>query len=81
MNTVAKSTSLGALGLPRGDHWVKFHVEGDSISFEIAASAPHASAEGTSQPTGFVQKWGGSAKKIDSNEDARLAHINEKHLR
>ena len=33
------------------------------------------------KPTGFVQKWGGSAKKVVDEKDAWLTHINEKHLR
>ena len=33
------------------------------------------------EPTGFVRKWGGSAKKIADEGDAWLARINEKHLR
>lgn len=33
------------------------------------------------KPTGFVQKWGGTAKKIEDKNDAWLAHINSKHMR
>lgn len=82
MNTLTKSTPLGTLGLPSGDHWVKFHVEGDSISFEVAASVP-AKADPSAQrrPVNFVQKWSGTAKKIEDAGDPWLAHINEKHLR
>jgi hypothetical protein len=86
MNTLTKSASLGTLGLPSGDHWVRFHVEGDSISFEVEASVPQAAAVQVetarlTKPTGFVQKWGGSLKKIKDEDDAWLTHINEKHLR
>lgn len=86
MNTLTKSASLGTLGLPSGDHWVRFHVEGDSISFEVAASVPQAADRSPTtvpprKPTGFVQKWGGSSKKIDDESDAWLSHINDKHLR
>jgi len=86
MNTLTKSAPLGTLGLPSGDHWVRFHVEGDSISFEVAASVPQAGAvpvetAGPRKPTGFVQKWGGSVKKIVDESDAWLTHINDKHLR
>lgn len=31
--------------------------------------------------TGFVQKWGGSTRKIVDENDSWLTHINEKHLR
>lgn len=86
MNVLPASAPLGTLGLTSGDHWVRFHVEGDSISFEVAASAPVDEAASIAEaprrmPTGFVQKWGGSAKKIESTEDLWLTRINEKHLR
>ncbi len=85
MNTLSKSTPLGTLGLPSGDHWVRFHVEGDAISFEVASvpqvlAAAHDSAP-QKKPTGFVQKWGGSVKQVDDASDAWLTHINDKHLR
>jgi hypothetical protein len=38
MPTIAKTATLDALGLSAGDHVVRFHVEADVISFEIAAS-------------------------------------------
>jgi hypothetical protein len=44
MATLAASTPLGTLGLASGDHWVKFHVEGDAISFEVTASMPENGA-------------------------------------
>ncbi len=82
MNTLAKSAPLGTLGLPSGDHWVKFHVEENSISFEIKSSQPSTSPESKPRkPTGFVQKWGGSAKKQTAATDDWLTHINDKHLR
>ena len=82
MNTLSKSAPLGTLGLPTGDHWVRFHVEGDAISFEIAASAPQMeSTAGQKKAVGFVERWGGSVKKIDDESDAWLSYINEKHLR
>ena len=82
MSTHSKSEPLGSLGLPSGDHWVRFHVEGDSITFEVAASAPKThGVTVTKKPTGFVQKWGGSAQKITDSTDPWLTHINDKHLR
>ena len=61
---------------------MKFHVEGEIVSFEIAATVPQGVAQQTPRkPTGFVQQWGGSAKKVDDASDAWLTHINEKHLR
>lgn len=86
MNTVTKASPLGSLGLPTGDHWVRFHVEGESISFEVAQSSPVLASPGTERtvvrkPTGFVKRWGGSFRKIDDPSDPWLTRINEKHLR
>ena len=82
MNTLTKSAPLGTLGLSSGDHWVRFHVEGDSISFEVASSAASpVVVERPVKPTGFVQQWGGSARKLEDEGDAWLSHINDKHLR
>ena len=84
MAALTKSSSLSALGLDSGDHWVRFHVEGDLISFEVAASVRENENEERLQskkPTGFVQKWGGSMRKIDDESDPWLNHINEKHLK
>lgn len=86
MNTLTKSTPLGTLGLPSGDHWVRFHVEGDSISYEVAQSLPKSDQQAVKvappkKPTGFVQKWGSTARKIEDANDAWLTHINDKHLK
>ena len=85
MSTLSASAPIGTLGLPTGDHWVKFHVEGDLISFEVTASHPQESVvkemQAPRKPTGFVEKWGGTVKKIEDGKDAWLAHINDKHLR
>lgn len=81
MNTIPKSAPVETLGLPRGDHWVRFHVEGDSISFQVAASLPPCGQPVQKKPTGFVRKWGGSVKKMDADGDEWLEHINRKHLR
>jgi hypothetical protein len=82
MITLTTSAPLGALGLGSGYHWVRFHVEGNAISFVVVDSAPTTLA-GTlpKKPTGFVQKWGGSARRIDDASDVWLTHINDKHLR
>jgi hypothetical protein len=83
VNTLTKSTPLGTLGLTSGEHWVRFCVEEDSISFEIAASLPkklEREVSTSKQPTHFVQKWGGSLKKIEDSKDSWLTHINDKHL-
>jgi len=86
MTTLAKTASLSTLGLPSGDHWVRFHVEGDTISYEIA-NTPLSSAEPPTAAVpqrkfaGFVEKWGGTARKIDDLSDAWISHINEKHLK
>lgn len=92
MNTLAKSETLGTLGLTPGDHWVKFHVEGDSISFEVAASAPASSSCLTSgnsprlekAASTFVQNWSGKGHVLSEAEqadDPRLARLTAKHLR
>lgn len=82
MSTLSQSAPLGTLGLTSGDHWVKFHVEGDKISFEVKASVQaSADQERLKKPTGFVQKWGGSVMRIEDESDAWLSHINLKHLR
>lgn len=86
MNTLAKSAPIQAMDLPVGEYWVRFHVEADSISFEVAASTPtlvnlQQEAAPPRQPSGFVQRWGGSARKLEDKADAWLTHINEKHLR
>ncbi len=82
MDTLTKSAPLGTLGLSSGDHWVRFHVDGDLISFEVAASATQpVASQKPGKPTGFVQKWGGSTRKVEDEGDAWLSHINDKHLR
>lgn len=84
MPTIAKTATLGALGLPAGDHLVRFHIEADVISFEIADSQPLAGAPASTvqrQPTGFLKKWGSTARKVEDPADAWLTHINEKHVR
>ena len=86
VNVLTKSAPLGTLGLPSGDHWVRFHVEGDTISFEVAGSLPKTNEQPVSpatqqKPTKFVQKWGSTASKIEDVNDSWLTHINEKHLK
>lgn len=84
MNTLTKTDTIDTLGLPQGDHWVRFHVEKDVISFEVAGSSPvraTTAAAPLRMPTGFVEKWGGSVMKLDDPGDSWLTHINEKHLR
>ena len=83
MTALTKSSPLGTLGLPAGDHLVRFHVEAEVISFEIASSTPlskNPKDQGRT-PTGFVNQWGGTATKQEAPEDAWLDHINDKHLR
>lgn len=84
MPTIAKTATLSALGLPAGDHLVRFHIEADVISFEVADSQPFAGPPASTahrQPTGFFKKWGNTARKIEDPADAWLTHINEKHVR
>ena len=82
MNSISKDAPLGMLGLSAGEHWVKFHVDGDAISFAVMDSLPaNTGLAATRKPTGFVQRWGGSTRKIEGTNDTWLCHINEKHLR
>ena len=84
MNKLPKSASLDTLELPAGDHWVRFHVEEDTISYEVASSRLETSPESgkaVETPTDFVRKWGGSVRKEENGNDEWLAHINKKHLR
>lgn len=86
MNTLAKSDPLGTLGLPLGDHWVKFHVEEDSISYEVADSQPliYPTAGASDAAMAFVRKWSGQGALLSGteiSEDPRLAELTEKHLR
>jgi hypothetical protein len=89
MNTLTKSAPLGTLGLPAGDHWVKFHVEGDSISFELATALPRQVAVALSQSPqakaaqSFVEKWSGKGRLLSESEmgeDTRLAALTAKHV-
>ena len=83
MTTLTKSSPLGTLGLPVGDHLVRFHVEAEVISFEIAASTllPQQQPDQKKIPTGFVNQWGSKITKEEASDDAWLTHINDKHLR
>lgn len=90
MDSVTKDSPLASLGLPDGDHWVRFHVEQDVISFEVAASVPPAvSARCGSllQPTpaqAFADKWRGQGQLLsigETAEDSRLAMLTGKHVR
>ncbi len=80
MTTLSKNATLSTLGLPPGDHVLRFHVELDVISFEMEAS-PRIKSEAKRRPTGFLQKWGGRAVKQVDGTDAWLSHINDKHLK
>lgn len=80
MPKLAKSDTLDTLGLSAGDHLVRFHVESDSISYEIAESKPLTTPTGQPQP-GFVKRWGGTATPAEDGDDPWLSRINEKHLR
>jgi len=84
MPTLAKSATLGTLGLPAGDHLIHFHVGADTISFEVTTSQPASevsTAPAKRHPTGFLKKWGVTARKIEDETDGWLTHINDKHLR
>ena len=71
MTTPSKEADLGSLGLPTVEDWVKFHVEGDAISFEVAASkfSQPAAEPREHKPSGFVERWGGTARKIEDSSD------------
>jgi hypothetical protein len=55
-------------------------VAGDTVTFEVAASADRTTPV-PGQGTGFVKTWSGTARKMDVPGDDWLAHINAKHLR
>lgn len=82
MITVAKSTPIGSLGLSPGDHLVRVHVGQDTVSLEIETPGTVAPESPTAhrQATGFLSKWGGTARKMADPSDDWLTHINEKHL-
>ena len=77
---------MGNLGLSEGDHWVKFHVRGDEVSFEVSASVPagkNEEAEKHRNALQFIQKWSGKGSVInvaETRDDPRLAALTEKHL-
>jgi hypothetical protein len=82
MTMTTKSAPLGTLGLPDGDHVVRFHIEHDTVSFEVAEASPdNVRLRSVKKPTGFVEKWGGTARKVEDTNDPWLSHINAKHLR
>ena len=73
VNTLPKSASLGSLGLLRGDHWVRFHVEEESISFELEPPSDEMEESAPARKsTSFVQRWGGTARKIADETDPWL---------
>ena len=81
MSTIVEADDTGALRLPAsllphpGPHRRYRVATGNGqVVVDEAAAGPRI-------PTGFVRKWGGSAKKIADEGDARLACINDKHLR
>jgi hypothetical protein len=82
MKMTTKSAPLGTLGLPNGDHLVRFHVQEDKVSFELTDASSHElTPPSLRKPTGFVARWGGTARKVDDDKDPWLARINAKHLR
>jgi hypothetical protein len=80
MNVVAKSSSIASLGLGRGVHWLKVVVADDTVAYEVTTPFDVPAPE-PRQSTGFVEKWGGTARKMDVSDDVWLDHINQKHLR
>ena len=80
MTVLTKSAPIDALGLGPGVHMLKVVVTGDTVAFEVAASADRVSSR-PHQGSGFVKTWSGTANKMDDPSDDWLAHINAKHLR
>ena len=81
MSTIVEADETGTLRLPAsllphpGPHRRYRVATGNGrVVVDEAAAEPR-------KPTGFVRKWGGSAKKLAAEGDARLARINDKHLR
>jgi len=77
MTTVTKSTPIGSLGLEPGEHVVRIHVGSDTVSFAVETATRPAHR----RPTGFIQRWSGTARKVEDPADEWLTHINDKHLR
>jgi hypothetical protein len=80
MTTVTKSTPIGSLGLEPGEHLVRIHVGSDTVSFAVETAARPATPAPL-RPTGFLQRWSGTASKVEDPADEWLTHINDKHLR
>jgi hypothetical protein len=80
MTVLTKSAPIESLGLGPGVHLLKVVVAGDTVTFEVAASADRTTPV-PGQGTGFVKTWSGTACKMDVTGDDWLAHINAKHLR
>lgn len=80
MSTLAKSDPLSRLGLPIGSHTIHVLVEEDVMRFEVQTSAITDPELAKKKPTGFLKRWGNSARKLDASSDPWLAHIQEKHL-
>ena len=81
MSTILEADETGTLHLPAsmlphpGPHR-RYRVaaaNGQVVVGEVATEPR--------KPTGFVQKWGGSATKVLDASDTWLSHINDKHLR
>lgn len=81
MSTILEADETGALHLPAsllphpGPHR-RYRVAAGSRQVVVNEEIPEIR-----KPTGFVQKWGSSAKKIVDENDAWLTRINQKHLR
>ena len=81
MSTILEADESGALHLPPS----LLPHPGPHRRYRVAAGngmvvVDEATAE-PRKPTGFVQKWGGSVKKVSDKNDAWLTYINQKHLR
>lgn len=82
MQTLSTSAPLASLGLTKGDHVVKFHVEDDEVTFEITTSSPvEPKRPAGRKKASFIERWGGTGRYIEDPGDPWLTHINEKHLK
>ena len=81
MSTILEADETGALHLPAA----MLPHPGPHRRYRVAAGNGQVVVdEATAEPrkaTGFVQKWGGSAKRVVDESDAWLTRINAKHLR
>lgn len=80
VNVIRKSAPIGSLGLAPGVHRLRVVVSEETVAYELETTdLPSVAAP--RKGTGFIGRWGGTARKVDIPGDERVARINAKHLR